>query len=943
MSIELLHRARLFFMNLRDVKLSDDQQECIRAVLSLNQAVGVAGGRFDEGFTIHFVSEFFLALVGHTEESLLAATGGSYLNLIDSRDRPLLASEAFRNTGGARHYRLRHRNGSVVPVTEYRLSATSSEGAPGWVISVRANGHEVDLADPIAYTVDFEGRDEPVVRWSNGMYRFFGAKAEALKDNPSAWIDWVHEADRQRLTALWKALLQGEYLQPQYSEEFRIQNRRGDYCTLASRVSVLRGEDGAARRIIGVANPVDSYESLRRDVEAAEHERDLFAAFHDAITEKNFGEFYVNLETGGYHCFKAEGALKKVAAAHPQWSDLVEACLLQVVQPESEAEARRGLDADFIRREFAEGRREHSFVSHVLMDGADGWVRSQVIACASDGGTQPDHAVVCWRDETPEVLAQRAHPGMHHELEDLMSGIGVGIYTVEKLPGRPARMIADATMKRLVEAEEDVTPEACHEAWLEKVHPEDLALLADADKVLEETGRMEVTYRWQSAKGWIWVRCGGVKDKSFTEGVRFKGYHRDVTAIVEREAKSRTALKDALAAVKAASAAKAEFLSSMSHDIRTPLNGILGMTAIAQASQNDPEKLASALGKIEESGRHLTTLLNGILSLSKIDAGDEAAKAAEVSLKVMLENIIGVFTVQASTRRLTLRLQTDGLRHERVTANVGKLHCVLGNLTENAVKYTPSGGAVTVSVTERASTSPQTAFFEFVVQDTGIGISEDFQKKLFEPFARAPEVKQKHIDGTGLGLAIADSVVRQLGGSLKITSRLGEGTRCVFTCELKLADEPAVEAMQDVSVKKAAVSETASAEAPADDTPVVMVVDDNELNLEIATEFVRMTGAEPVAVTHGEEAVHQFISSPIGRFSLILMDIQMPGISGCQAAQAIRASGRRDANVPIIALSANAFADDIAAAKAAGMNDFLTKPVIQPKIAEIMEKYVKSA
>ncbi len=929
----------MFFMNLRDVKLSDDQQECVRAVLSLNQAVGVAGGRFDEGFTIHFVSEFFLALVGHTDETLREATGGSYLNLVDPRDRASLAIDAFRNNGGARHYRLRHRNGSIVPVTEYRLAAKSEDGTPCWVISVRANSHEVNLADPIAYTMDFEGREEPVVRWSSGMYRFFGEKAQALQDAPAAWLEWVHEGDRLRLQALWKSLVKGEYLRPQYSEEFRIKNRRGEYCTVASRVSVLRNDDGSARRIIGVANPVDTYESLRRDVETAEHERDLYASFHDAITETNLCEFYVNLETGGYHCFKAEAPFTDVIAAHPQWSDLLHAYFKNCVQPESEAEARSGYDVETIRREFAAGRREHSFESHVLVEGRERWIENVVIACADEAGSRADHLVVYWRDETAAVLERRARPRMHHELEDLMSSINVGIYTVEKRLGEPALMMADRTMKRLLELTDDVTPAQCHEAWLAKVHPDDRALLAEADQTLSATGRMEVTYRWQSVKGWIWVRCGGVLDKAFADGVRFKGYHRDVSDIVAREERGRAALKAALSAANAASAAKAEFLANMSHDIRTPLNGVIGMTSIALASMDDPEKLKSALSKIEEAGRHLSTLLNGILSLSKINAGDEASLDAEVNLKKLLENTAELFTVQASTRCQTLRLQLEGIKHSVVVASPGRLHCVISSLIENAVKFTPVGGSVTVSVAEREASSPQTAFFEVVVEDSGIGMSEDFQKKLFEPFMRSPEAVQKRIEGSGLGLAIADSVARQLGGSLKITSRLGEGTRCVFTCELKIADLPELEAPQAAKTK--ATEAAAEAAAKESGAPVVMVVDDNELNLEIATEFVRMTGAEPVAVTRGEDAVHRFISSPMGRFSLILMDIQMPGLSGCQAAQAIRASGRRDANVPIIALSANAFADDIAAAKAAGMNEFLTKPVILPKLVEILEKYVK--
>ena len=929
----------MFFLNLREVKLSEDQNDCIRAVLAMNHAVGVAGGRIDDGFTINFVSEFFLNLVGHTEESLQKATGGSFLNLLVPEDRDVVRREGFEQVGGARRYRLLHKNGRSVSVVEFRMLTKTVDDAPGWVISVRGSDDEAREDEPLAFTMDFDGKKAPVVIWGEQFFDFFGEKAEAARENPSIWLDWVHEYDRPQIAKYWEQLLVGKVEQPLSCEEFRVKDASGQYVMLSTRVSIVRNSDGSVRRVVAMARAVDSTSRLSLEENSGRKEK-ACEAFYRAVSEANHCEFYIDIDTGSYYSFKDRGGINELVQQNSLWPDMIAACCRDFVMQDSLSDVSHYYDVDFIRSEYAAGRSEHAFVSHIMLRGVERWFRHTIIACRPESGDRVDHIVVYLKDETEAERSARSNANLHYQMEEVLAGAGIGAWIIELETGAEPRMYADQMMHRLIEAGDGVTPEACYEAWFTKVFPEDMPIVKGGiDSVLAK-GSMEVTYRWKSEKGLIWVRCGGILDKTYTKGIRYKGYHRDVTEIVQREERSRTALKEAYAAARALGAAKAEFLANMSHDIRTPLNGILGMTTIAQNACDDPVRLKAALAKIAEAGQSLTTLLNGILSLSKIESRDDE-KDVEFNLKDFLDNTTGLYTVQADTRRQTIRLDASGVVHDRVVAPAGKLRCILSNLIDNAVKYTPMGGTVSITALEHESNSPLTAMYEFVIDDTGIGIEESCQSHLFEPFWRLTG-DGKTIQGTGLGLAIVNNLVQQMGGMIALESQSGEGTRCTVTLELKVGDVPDLPApASKLAEEKDLQAEPDAAEDDA--APVVMVVDDNPLNLEIATEFVRMSGAEPVAAVSGEEAVQQFTASPVGRFSLIFMDIQLPGLSGYEATQAIRASGRADADVPIVALSANTFADDKMRARTAGMNDYLVKPIIQPRLAQMIHLYARKS
>lgn len=925
---EASHHVRAYFIN-GGSSFTSEEEDGIEALLALNKAVGVAGGRFDETLTIDFVSEFFLGILEHTPESLKAATGGSFLNLVDPRDRALIAGEGFRNSEGARHYRLLQRSGRSVAVTEYRLPAVAEDGTTGWMISIRPNGNDMDVEDAIGFTADTAPGEAPRFHWSSGFRRYFGSKAQELESNPQAWLSWVHEVDRARVTEFWQTLFSGEPLLPQYSEEFLIRNARGEFNRVSLRTRVLRHDDGTARRIQCVGCPIDSYDSLREDMAAMAYNKGLFEIFHDAVTDADLGEFYVDLNTGIYFSFKDTGPLTALVEKSPLWTDFLAGFQERCATKDASDAVSRSYDAAYLQSQYRRGRREVSFVTALKTTSGERWVTHKIVICRPDGRATPDHIMVILQDQTVKEITDRQDSKLHHQMEELFAGVGIGVYVVEKNPGEPERMYADRTMLKLVEVPEGTSPEDCHRHFAERILPEEIAKFEAADKLLVETGRMEVTYRWQSSHGPVWIRCGGILDKTYTKGVRFKGYHRDVTDIVNREARSREALREAFEAAKAANAVKQQFLSRMSHEIRTPLNGILGMTSIALSQCNDPEKVRESLEKIAESGRRLATLLNGVLSLTKIETDTEKTGEEKIRLTAFSANVAGDYCRAASDRLQILTVNTEGIRHADVTVPAEKLRSVLANLLDNAVKYTPAGGRVSLSVVEKGSATATTAVYEFTVEDNGIGMSKEFQAHLYEPFAQAPDVAENRTGGAGLGLAIAANAARQLGGSLNVVSNPGVGTRCTFTVELKLQEAVAVPAVSDAPVTS----------VQTDTAPVVLVVDDNELNVEITTEFVRMSGGVPVSASSGEAALQAFMGSTPGRFSLILMDIQMPGMTGYEATQAIRQSGRADADVPIVALSANTYADDVATAKAVGMNGYLAKPVTQAKIAESLRQF----
>ncbi len=542
---------------------------------------------------------------------------------------------------------------------------------------------------------------------------------------------------------------------------------------------------------------------------------------------------------------------------------------------------------------------------------------------------------------------------------------------------------------------------------------------------------------------------------------------RNVDDLIKKERQQEMALQAAYDAAEAASRAKTDFLSNMSHDIRTPMNGIIGMTAIAAAHIDDKERVQDSLQKITQASKHLLSLINEVLDMSKIESGKVDLIEEEFNLSDLVDNLLTMTSSQIEEHHHELSVNISDVSHEAVVGDSLRIQKVFMNLMGNAVKFTPDGGKIRLSISEKPSYQEKVGCFEFVFEDNGIGMSEEFLDQVFEPFARAENDLVSKIQGTGLGMPISRNIVRMMGGDIKVESRLGAGSRFTVTMYLKLQDAANIQydkfidldvlvadddamslesccgMLNDLGMKAEGVSNGAEAveqvilhhqegrdyfaciidwkmpdmdgiavtreirKAVGEDVPIIIIsaydwsdieqearaaganafiskplfrsrlartfsffvgseepdkqeaplvelqmidltghrvllAEDNELNAEIAEEILEMTGLTVECASDGTEAVDKVSACEDGYYDLIFMDIQMPRMNGYDAVRAIRAMNRNYCRqVPIIAMTANAFAEDVHAAKTVGMNEHIAKPLDLNVLVRILRKWIR--
>lgn len=542
---------------------------------------------------------------------------------------------------------------------------------------------------------------------------------------------------------------------------------------------------------------------------------------------------------------------------------------------------------------------------------------------------------------------------------------------------------------------------------------------------------------------------------------------KDITEAKRQEMATQQALKAALESATLANQAKSDFLSRMSHDIRTPMNAIIGMTAIAGAHLDDRERVKDSLAKIATSSRHLLGIINDILDMSKIESGKLNFNEEEFNLSELLVNLFDMVRPQVKERGHDLRVHIHDLKHEDVIGDSLRIQQAFVNIMSNAVKYTPEGGVITVSISEKPTNKSRAACYEFIFEDNGIGMEKEFIDKIFEPFEREEDLRTSKIQGTGLGMAITKNIINMMGGQIQVDSVVGKGSKFTVTIFLKvqetievdtdvLADLPvlvvdddpiscentaitledigmnsdwvlsgkeAVELVEehhqreddyfaaiidwkmpdmngiettrairrvvgdglpiviisaydwsDIELEARAAGANAfiskpafrsnltklflglvdtedSSEGEAEIAEIqkydfsgirVLLVEDNDLNREIAVELLEETGMEVEEAEHGKQAVDMFEASEEGYYDMILMDIQMPIMNGYDATVAIRSLNRKDSrNVPIIAMTANAFVEDVHAAISVGMNEHIAKPLDLEVLMQCIRKWSK--
>ena len=406
---------------------------------------------------------------------------------------------------------------------------------------------------------------------------------------------------------------------------------------------------------------------------------------------------------------------------------------------------------------------------------------------------------------------------------------------------------------------------------------------------------------------------------------------KEMEVVNQKLKKAKNAATEALQTAENANKAKTDFLSNMSHDIRTPMNAIIGITSLIRHDAGNKAKVIEYADKIDSSSQHLLGIINDVLDMSKIEAGKTVFKYADFSILDFMQELDTIFHTQIYEKQQTLTIIKENIQHEWVNGDQVHLMQIFSNLLSNAVKYTQEGGKIQFFVEECETKSSVYAKYRFLVSDNGMGMSADFKDTIFDAFTRAESSLTNKIQGTGLGMAITRNLVEAMGGTIDVESELGQGSCFEVLMDLKIAE--------DRTVALAAQEETDEQDGNILQGMKFLCAEDNELNAEILTELLKIEGAECTICENGEEILKAFEQSAPGDYDMILMDVQMPVMNGYDATKAIRRSSHELAKkIPIIAMTANAFSEDIQHSLAAGMNAHVSKPVEM----KVLEKTIRS-
>ena len=663
--------------------------------------------------------------------------------------------------------------------------------------------------------------------------------------------------------------------------------------------------------------------------------------------------YQVNFDTGELEIFRNSEQMRMDWTVHFEegYQAAMEKYISRYVVAKDQERLRTLTKKDHV---LAELKRKKKFsVRYQVKDSPFGLKHLEVHFSAPESALEENNVIFALRDVNAVVEQEEKYKReARRSLEDILEGARTGIWTIEMEDGCLPRMYTDRTMRLLLGVSDEIGPEECYRHWFEHIEPDYVKMVQEAVQEILRTGRSEVIYPWNHPTlGKIYVRCGGVPDKAFNKpGTCLSGYHQDITEITAAKKKQDQAIMELLEKVRRANSAKSEFLSHMSHDLRTPINGIMGMLTIMEKSGDDLEQQRECRKKIRVSTEHLLSLVNDVLQVSKLESGRSAVVEEPFDLYQVLDDCITILSPQAEEAEIQLTLKKVDLQHSRLIGNPLHLKQILMNVIDNAIKYNRPHGSVHVQVKETAFQNGN-AGYRFVIEDNGIGIGEEFKKHIFEPFAQEHQGARTNYNGVGLGMPIVKKLIDQLAGSIVVDSRIGRGSMVQITLSFRVdkawSGLPADEVWSGQSV-----DENLSGQSMDEDWNVpdniagmqVLLVEDNEINCEIVEYILREAGAEVITANDGRVAVDAFTASAPGTFDCVLMDLMMPVMSGYEAARVIRSLEREDAkNIPIIALSANAFEEDIALAKDAGMNEHLAKPIDIRRMFKVMSQLQEEA
>ena len=1054
-------------------KLGDSVLQTMQETIQNNSGVGTVTGYFDEDLSILSISNLLLNHLGYSYESLMAQTKGSLKKLFYGENTSFLEGERFRRIHGAGEGQILTADGAPVYVRIYKENAADADGKPIWVMSVQINWAYENLAlvnesiHSALWYYDCNENGEIVnVYWSHAFRRLLGY--HDILDFPNelaAWSELLHPEDKDRVLKLLQDTIADKTNHTKYKVEYRLKTKAGRYLWFRASAEVIRRLDGSAKRIAGILSNIDAEKRSRMQAQRA-------AAFHRAFTSANLCEYYVNLEKNTFDTFKVEASLMTAFERSHTWDELVRFFVDNYVVAQDKkavtdfynrayiAEKLKGLDTELCQE------------CRIMLNGEERWVRNVVMRGEIEDS---EYAMIFLRD----ITESKAETARRMQMASDNASMELLIQSMVRLLDRFIVCDLENDRYRFYNLQGGMVyePSGAYHAFVEQVmakyktlepleaiqalmSPENIRknLTAESDVYkFEYCSLDENTYKIASFIPLEWEGTRLVKALLAS---------MDVSQEKKAEIESHRALKDAYRAAENASRAKTDFLSNMSHDIRTPMNAIVGLTAIAGANIENQDKVIECLGKTTKASRHLLGLINEVLDMARIESGKMSLAEEDFNLPELVDNLITLTKPAIDEHRHNFEVHVDRIEHEAVCGDSLRIQQVFVNLMSNAIKYTPDGGNITFSIKEKPNGFSKLGCYEFSIADNGIGMTPEFQKIMFEPFSRADDHRTTKVQGTGLGMAISQNIVNLMNGSIKVNSAPGKGTRITVTIYLKLQEsekeqekelldlpvlvvdddktccESTVATLKDIGIagewvltgreavercyarhetgrdyfavildwkmpemdgietarkireqvgkdvtiiiltsfefseieeearaagvdafiakplfrsrltatlrqftsgkKEKSARSLLESFAKTDYTSKrVLLVEDNELNREIAAEILGMTGVAVDIAENGKIAVEKVVAAPEKWYDLIFMDIQMPIMNGYEATAAIRSLPGGRGKVPIIAMTANAFAEDVQLAKNTGMNEHIAKPLELDKLNDVLKQWLQ--
>ena len=1054
------------------VKLGENAFQAMQETICHNGGVGTIAGYYDAELSILSVSDLLLHNLNHSYESLMEQTKGSLKNLFDQKDATFLDNARFRRIQGGGEGQILTADGAPVSVRLYKKDAVDTDGTPIWVLSVQMNWAYENLAlvnesihSALWYFECNENGEIAQVNWSHAFRRILGY--HDILDFPNkldSWSNLLHPEDYDRVMQLLLETIADKTNTTKYNVEYRLKMQDGQYQWFRASAEVIRRLDGSANRIAGIISNIDAEKRSRMQAQRA-------AAFHRAFTSANLCEYYVNLEKNTFDALKVESSVMTAFEQNHTWDGLVKFFVDHYVVEEDKKTVTDFYNRAYITEKLKGLETELCQECRIVLNGEERWVRNVVMRGEIEDS---EYAMIFLRD----ITEAKAETARRMQMASDNASMELLIQSMVRLLDR--FVVCDLENDRYrfynLQGEMIYAPTGAYHDFVEQVaakyktlEPLDaLDAIISPENIRKNLPGEDDIYKFEYCS----IDENTYKIASFiplewegTKLVKALLASMDVSQEKKAEIESRKALKEAYRAAESASRAKTEFLSNMSHDIRTPMNAIVGLTAIAGANIENQDRVVECLGKITKSSRHLLGLINEVLDMARIESGRVSLAEEDFSLPELVDNLLTLTKPAIDEHRHQLEVHVEHIEHEAVCGDSLRIQQVFVNLMSNAVKYTPDEGNITFSIREKPNGFSELGCYEFSIEDNGIGMTPEFQKIMFEPFSRADDHRTTKVQGTGLGMAIARNIVNLMNGEIQVESAPNKGTKITVTVYLKLQEnekeqekewvdlpvlvvdddktccESTVATLREIGIagewvltgKEAVERCYARHETNSDYFAVILdwkmpemdgiatarkirervgeevtiiiltsfefseieeearaagvnafmakplfrsrltatlrqftsgkkeknarnyleefakenyagkrilLVEDNALNREIATEILSMTGVTVDTAENGKIAVEKVMEAPEKWYDLIFMDIQMPIMNGYEATAAIRAFAGRRGKVPIIAMTANAFAEDVQLAKNTGMNEHIAKPLDLNKLNDVLKQWL---